>query len=116
MGERRKEMNLDERVEKAVNYLATTDESAAKAKTLYKGLEAQIKTIEALEFKKTVNTGMTVPEKWAEVHTSQAYLDHHKKIYDAMLDHELLQNRRGTAEMILEYWRTFSSNRRSGQS
>ena len=107
-------MNLDERVEKAVNYLATTDETAAKAKTLYKGLEAQIKTIEALEFKKTVNTGMTVPEKWAEVHTSQAYLDHHKKIYDAMLDHELFQNRRNTAELIFEFWRSTNSNKRQG--
>ena len=116
-------ISLDERVEKAVNYLATTDEPAAKAKTLFRGLEAQIKTIEAVEFKKTSascdsgrTSGMTVPEKWAEVHTSQSYLDHHKKIYDAMLDHELLLNRRNTAEMILEYWRTFSSNRRSGQS
>ena len=107
-------ISLDERVEKAVNYLATTDESAAKAKTLYKGLEAQIKTIEALEFKKTSASGMTVPEKWAEVHTSQSYLDHHKKIYDAMLDHELLQNRRNTAEMILEYWRSMSANKRQG--
>lgn len=106
--------SLDERVEKAVNYLATTDEPAAKAKTLFKGLEAQIKTIEAVEFKKTSASGMTVPEKWAEVHTSQSYLDHHKKIYDAMLDHELLQNRRGTAELLFEYWRSMNSNKRQG--
>ena len=114
-------ISLDERVEKAVNYLATTDEPAARAKTLFKGLEAQIKTIEAVEFKKTSascdsgrTSGMTVPEKWAEVHTSQSYLDHHKKIYDAMLDHELLLNRRNTAELLFEYWRSMNSNKRQG--
>ena len=106
-------ISLDERVEKAVNYLATTDEAAAKAKTLYKGLDAQIKTIEAVEFKKAPKN-ITVPEKWAEVHTSQAYLDHHKKIYEAMLDHELLQNRRNTAELLFEYWRSVNSNKRQG--
>ena len=107
-------MTLDERVEKAVNYLATTDEPAAKAKTLYKGLEAQIKTIESIEFKKNIGSGMTVPDKWAMVHTSQAYLDHHKKIYDAMLDHELLQNRRGTAELLFKYWQSLNANKRQG--
>lgn len=106
--------NLDERVEKAINYLAETDEPSAKAKTLYHGLEAQIKTVQALEFKKLPKSGMTIPEKEAEVYVSQPYIEHHKKIYDAMLDFEIYRNRRSTAEIIVEYWRSVQANKRQG--
>lgn len=105
---------LDERVERALNYLAETDEPAAKAKTLYHGFEAQIKTVQALEFKKLPKSGMTIPEKEAEVYTSQPYIEHHKKIYEAMLDFELFRNRRNTAELLLEYWRSVNSNKKAG--
>lgn len=106
--------NLDERVEGAINYLAETDEPAAKAKTLYHGLEAQMKTVQSVEFKKLPRNGMTIPEKEAEVYTSQPYIEHHKKIYDAMLDFELFRNRRNTAELLLEYWRSVQANKRQG--
>ena len=106
--------NLDERVEKAINYLAETDEPAANAKALYHGLDAQTKTIEAIEFKKLSGVEMTVPAKNAEVHTSEAYISHHKKIYDAMLAFEIYRNRRSTAEILVEYWRSTQANKRQG--
>ena len=106
--------NLDERVEKAINYLAETDEPAANAKMRYHDLDSQTKTIEALEFKKLPKAGMTIPDREAEVYTSEAYINHHKKVYDAMLDFEIYRNRRSTAEIIVEYWRSMSANKRQG--
>lgn len=106
--------NIDERVEKAIEYLADTDEPAAKSKTLYHGLEAQIKTVEATVFKGLSGQDMTIPEKNAEVHTSPWYTEHNKKIYAAMLDYEIFRNRRSTASIMVEYWRSLNANKRQG--
>lgn len=102
---------IDVRVERAVNYLAETDEPAAKAHTLYDGLERQTKTIAGLAFKGTTGT---VAEREATAHTSESYQAHLKKIEDAQLDWEIYRNRRNTAEMLIEYWRSLNANRRQG--
>lgn len=104
-------MITDEKVEKALNYMAETDKEFANAHGLLEGLKRQTKTIEGAIF---LTTKGTIPERMAQVHTDQAYIDHTHKISEANYDYELLKTRRNTAELIIEVWRTESANQRRG--
>jgi len=101
----------EERVSQALKYLVETDESCAMAKALMKGLDSQIKTIEAIEFMK--NTGaLGQREKMARA--SQAYRDHLAKLQDAVFDYETLNNKRNTEGMVIKVFRSLNANRRKG--
>ena len=104
-------MISDERVQKAMTYLAETDEPAAKAKAYLTGIEDQEKTILAIEFLKTQGT---VAEREALSRSSlgrQEWQDRHK---EAVYDYEILRNKRKTEELIVEVWRSIQANRRAG--
>lgn len=103
---------IEVRAERAVNYLAETDEPAARAKALYIGLEAQTKTVEAQNFLLCMEG--TVAERESRARTCIAYDNHLKKVNEAFLDWEIYRNRRNTAEMLIEYWRSLNANRRQG--
>lgn len=100
-----------DRLQKALTYLAETDERAAKAKALLTGLEESTKTIKSIEFLKS---GGTNGEREATAFASPAYREHTKKIEDATYDYELMRNKRVTETLLIEVWRSLNASRRQG--
>jgi hypothetical protein len=101
----------DDRVQKALSYLALTDEKCAKAKSLMLGLEHQLKTVKSVGYMQSEGT---VAERESQAYTSQSYKDHVHKLEEATYDYELMRNKRLTEELIVECWRTTQANRRRG--
>ena len=108
-------MNLeqlnDDRVEKALIYLASTDEEHGFLGAKVKEAEESIKQAKAHAF--LIAEG-TVAEREAKAKASfkynQAVLDH----IQAFKDFKLIDNQRNHEIRIIDIWRTLSSNRRQG--
>ncbi len=95
----------------ALMYLVNTDEEAAQAKALYNGLEDSKKSVAAIAF---MSVGGSAAERKEKALSSQAYINHIKKIENALLDYETLRNKRSTAALQIEVWRSVNSNRNKG--
>ena len=104
----------EEKLQKALTYLAETDVPCAKARGLLAGFERQEKTIKAIAFLDSTGTKLTMAEREAMAYSSPAYREHTQKIADATTDYEIMRNRRLTAELIVEVWRSMNANRRHG--
>lgn len=101
----------DDRRDKALTYLATTDEDCARAKALMKGLEHQEKTILGLVVLDNL-VGTTVQEREAIARTHETYREWIQSYKDAVFEYEKIRNKRLTEEMIVECWRSENANRR----
>lgn len=101
----------DEKVQKAVSYLAQTDEDCARAKVLFEGLKDQLKTIEGEEYLKADGTQT---ERTSKARISTNYQNMNIKIQDAHAEYEIMRNKRLTAEKIIDMWRTEQANTRRG--
>lgn len=104
----------EEKLQKALDYLATTDEPCAKARGLLAGLERQEKTVKAIAFLDTAGQKLTVAEREAVAYSHSTYREHTQKIADATADFETMRNKRLTAELIVEVWRSINASRRKG--
>ena len=102
-------MITEERLEKAMIYLAHTDEDAAKAKALCKKLEKMERIIRGEAF---LRASGTVAEREAKAVTSEQYKEHVAYAENCWVDAELLDNKRHTEEVIVDVWRTMSANLR----
>ena len=102
-------MITEERLEKAMIYLAHTDEEAAKAKALCKKLEKIERIIRGEAF---LRANGTVAEREAKAVTSEQYKEHVAYAENCWVDAELLDNKRHTEEVIVDIWRTMSANLR----
>ena len=101
----------DDRLKKALTYLAETDVEAAKAKAYGEGLSEQRKSIKALLF----NDAQGSNEVRTNIaYASDEYRDHVDKLTVAIKDFEILKNKRLTEALIVEVWRSCNANRRSG--
>ena len=104
-------MISQDRLQKALEYLATTDGPCAQAKALMVGLTEQTKTVKAIAF---LEAQGTVAERDARAYASTQYQAHILKLQDATMEFETMRNRRLTAEMTIECWRTLQANQRRG--
>jgi len=103
---------IDEKhAEKALHYLAETDEAYAEAKTKAKGLEYRLKTAKAAAF---LEADGTVAEREALALNDLGYREMLDEFEDAMLDMEIYQAKRKRAELTIEFWRSLNANRRQG--
>ncbi len=100
-----------DRAEKAITYLAETDVDCARAKALLEGLTRQEKTVKAVAF---LSAEGKVAERTARAESCAEFTGHSRKIEDATLDFETLRNRRNTAAMVIEMWRSLNANQRRG--
>ncbi len=101
----------ESRLQKALTYLAETDESAANAKALMIGIENQEKTILGTVF---LEMSGTVAEREAGARSSQALKDWQSQYKDAVYNYEILRNKRNTESLIVEVWRSLNANQRKG--
>ncbi len=98
-------------VEKAVDYLVSTDKEAAMARAMMLFIEDKKKTIKATEM---VKKDGAISSREMEAYASAPYLEVCEEYKDAVYDYELLRNRRKSAELVVECWRTESANQRRG--
>lgn len=97
--------------EKALNYLVSTDEEYARAKTLSDALYEQKKTIQAMQFLKATGSAA---DKTQQALASEEYQLHLRCIRDAQIEFETLRNKRLTNMCIIDMWRSVNSNQKKG--
>ena len=103
---------LDEdRVEKALIYLSTTDEEHATLGSEVKRLEEGIKQAKAHSF---LVTEGTVAEREAKAVASLKFENAVELWIGSYKEFKILDNKRNTEIRITELWQTLSSNRRKG--
>jgi hypothetical protein len=102
----------DETVDKALAYLAKTDERCAKAKALVEFLAESRKSVKADLYLSA--TGSSSAEREQFAYASDGYKDHLEKYQAAVYDHELIRNTRDRMKLIIEVWRTKQANQRMG--
>lgn len=103
-------MITDEAAEKALRYLASTDEQLGELVGLVKGLEHRMKTEKAIAF---LQSGQkSVAAKEAEALASDNYLAMLQTYEEAVTDMETVKAKRKTRELGIEVWRSQNSNRR----
>jgi len=101
----------EQKAQDAINYLASTDESHARARAEYNALSELRKTVRAFCFERAEG-GVKEREMAAERHTE--YIEHIEKIKQAEIDFHILHNKRKRAELTVEMYRTYSANVRKG--
>jgi len=97
--------------EKALNYLASTDELCAKAKGSVKALEYRLKVAKAMEF---LESSGTMAEKEAKALASIAYREMIDSYESAVIEFETIAAKRESAVLTLDVWRTQEASRRKG--
>lgn len=99
----------EDRMLKALSYLAESDDPCALAKSLLEGYKEQKKTVLALEFLKQGGTGQ---EREAKANSSETFMDWQDKHQSAVYEYETKRNKRITETLVVECWRSLNSNRR----
>jgi len=102
----------DERMERALRYLAETDELVAEAKTQVVRLEFLAKRVRARVF--LTAPGDTVREREAYTETTEDVKDVDETQVQAILAYEKLRAKRTTEELVIEAWRSLNASRRVG--
>jgi hypothetical protein len=101
----------DDTKDKALKYLAETDEPAARARTLVKALEdVKASILAQLYLDDTESKNQKEREMRARCHDD--FLAHLRKISDARIDYEEMHEKRNTARVLIETWRSENANRR----
>ena len=101
----------EQKAQLAIDYLASTDESHARARAEYNALSELRKTVRAFCFEKSEG-GVKEREMAAERHDD--YVQHIERIKQAEIDFHILHNKRKRAELTVEMYRTWSANVRKG--
>lgn len=103
---------IDElQAEKALNYLASTDESCARAKGSVKALEYRLKVAKAMEF---LGASGTMAEKESHALASLPYRELIDQYESAVIEFETIAAKRERAVLTLDVWRTMEASRRRG--
>lgn len=104
-------MITDNRAEKALRYLAETDETCANAKAIMERMEYKAKAIRHQVF--LMEQG-TVAERTAKAEIDHDHQNALLKYFDALETYSAIANKRETERIVLDTWRTVSANRRQG--
>lgn len=102
----------NEQVEKALHYLADTDEQIADARVAVLQTEYLAEVAEAMAFRYAEGS---VESRKQEAKTVQAVKDSKDVYFKAVRQFEVLKAKRKRAELTIEMWRTSESSRRAGQ-
>lgn len=99
----------DDRLMKALQYLATTDEEAATLKADVERKEYQLKRSKALSFQLAQGT-VADRNAFAEVQSEPSA----EAWFKAIEDNEKVKAKRQTEALIVDVYRTLAANRRAG--
>ena len=99
------------RVAKALNYLANTDEEYGRLCAAVSACEHKGKAVEAMEYLKYQGP---VKERESSVRAGPAYKEWYEELENLVADREIMRARRKTAELLIEVWRSVNASRRQG--
>lgn len=101
-----------EEMEKAVMYLAETDQEMARSKAYFHGLDRQTKTIKAMAFIRSNENSATAREQVALV--SPSYREHLERVQNAETEYLTLAEKRATSIVLIDCWRSLNAARNRG--
>jgi len=101
----------EKQVEKALMYLAESEEAYARAIAKREAAEAAAKVAREVGF---LEAEGTVAERTAQATTCRAYRQSLSEIETAVFDAELLKAKRQRAMLVIEVFRTLEASRRRG--
>ena len=101
-----------EDAEKALDYLKSTDAEAGRAKAHMDALDDAKKTMLALKYN-FIESG-SAADKLKKAEGSEDYIGHLESLSEARTTWEIIRNKRKSAELQIEMWRSVNSNMRKG--
>lgn len=105
-------MNLtDDRAEKALRYLAETDEECAELKADMERQEYKVRAMKSTVFRMTTGT---VAERQAAAECHDDVTKAEKEHCDAIQRFNAMANKRATETLVIEVWRSVFSARKRG--
>ena len=105
-------MNIsDDRLQKALTYLAETDEPCADLKANTERAEFKAEAIRDAIF---LRTDGTVAERTAVAKASKEYADAKEAQFIVLAQYEAMRNKRTTEAIVVDTWRTIQANQRRG--
>lgn len=104
-------MISDERMEKALKYLASTDEEYAEKKT---NVERQSWCLNQAKARVFQLTEGTIPDRKAVAELSGDVSEATESWLRAMLEAKKVEAKRQTEVLVIETWRSLNANRRQG--
>lgn len=105
-------MISDDRAQKALVYLASTDIPCADAKANMERTEFKVKTLKQTIF---LHSEGTVAERTALADTHESVAGAHNEYCDSIAIYQGMQNKRNTESIVMDTWRTIQANRRKGE-
>ena len=99
--------------EAALHYLGETDVEFGKAKANMNGAKERLKTEYARAYLQT-NSSDKVDERKSHAYISNCYEMALKSSDNAVLDFEIMKNKRLRAELTIEMWRSINSAKSKG--
>ena len=102
-----------ERMEKALKYLANTDESCAQKRTDYARAEFAAKSIKNVVMQ-SLEKG-SVADRTAQAELSSEYKSAKDVEFDAFFAYEAEKNKRITENVVIDTWRSLNAARNKGQ-
>jgi len=107
-------------VSESLKYLCDTDETCAQAKASMKYHEHKLKSVKSLSYLqadailKSRGAPSTQKDKEAEAYSGKDYTEALSAYHDSIAEFETMNNKRKTAELTIEVWRTQNANKRKG--
>lgn len=105
-------MISDSRLEKALTFLAQSDQEAAELLTNVSRMEYKAKAVKEAVF--LHSDGKTVREREAKAEASDEYQKGVQDYLEALEASNAVRNKRRTEELVVDVWRTLQANRRQG--
>ena len=100
-----------ERMEKALSYLAETDETCANLRADMERAEFKAKAIRDALFMRLTGT---VAERTAQAGEKAEYHEAMNRYFGFVSAYESVKNKRSTEAIVCECWRSLNANRRQG--
>ena len=104
-------MISDARLEQALTFLATTDESCAVLLADVERTEAKAKAVKDTVF---LHSAGTIAERTALAGVAKEYAEASALYFSAIEAYRKVANKRQTEEIVVGVWRSLSANRRQG--
>lgn len=99
--------------EKALDYLKSTDNEAARLRAYADALDDLKKNVVAM-LVNGITEKLSAADKLKQAEGSQEYHSHIEKLRKAKEDWFIIQNKRNSAVHQIEMWRSVNSNQRRG--
>ena len=100
-----------DRMEKALRFLAETDEGCAELRAEMERAEFRAKATKEAIFKRLAGG---VAERQAEAASSDEYAQAMEAYFVQLKGFESIRNKRSTEMVVIDVWRTLESSRRKG--